>query len=256
MATVDQLLSVAESQLGVGETPPGSNVTPYSVWYGLIGPWCAMYCLWCAAQVGLKLPTHSAYVPTMYSQMVSADLWIPASEAGPGDFVMFNFDGGLLDHVGIVTDRIGSNAWATIEGNTDDVVRHHVRSPVYGYQMVFCRPVYDQPQPPETRKEDDMAMYEQYGTEAFFGDCWDAKFNYWLHTNGESANVVFHLLEHSSNIERHSVGQTVTKHQIHNISGVVMPTPMAPDNKPVKGSFTLRCTSDKPIHWTLREAAK
>src|SRR6266516_2610541 len=64
----DRVLSRARSQLGIHEDPFGSNRTPYSEWYGLIGPWCAMFVSWCFFNEGLPLPASTskgfAYTPS------------------------------------------------------------------------------------------------------------------------------------------------------------------------------------------------
>src|SRR5215831_3268304 len=42
-----QALELATTQLGVKESPAESNQVKYASWYGMIGPWCAMFCTWC-----------------------------------------------------------------------------------------------------------------------------------------------------------------------------------------------------------------
>lgn len=104
-----------------------------------------------------------------------------------------------------------------------------------------------QPKP----QEDEMAMYDKEGSSAFFGDCYVDRYNYFLHTSGDSTNVVFHLLEHSTNTERASIGQKVTKHQLHDLQNVTKTAQTL-----TKGSYALTCTADKPIRWTLREVPR
>jgi cell wall-associated NlpC family hydrolase len=36
----------------------------------------------------------------------------------PGDLVVFDWDGGVADHVGIVVRPLGGDRFATVEGNT------------------------------------------------------------------------------------------------------------------------------------------
>ena len=145
--TAEQVLAVAESQLGVGENPPGSNDTPYSEWYGYIGGWCAMYCLWCTAQTTPYwadfLCTRSGSVDTMYAQMSARGLAVP--EGRRGDFVMMDFDGGGLDHVGLVLQALGGGRYRTIEGNTSNMVAERIRS-VSEERLYFCRPPYSMQQ--------------------------------------------------------------------------------------------------------------
>lgn len=151
MITPQQLLAVAVSQLGVSENPPGSNNVIYNTWYyghPVSGPdyaWCAVFVMWCFDQLHSLPLVHSksAYVPTMYAEMKAAGMAVP--EGQPGDIVCFQFDTGLLDHVGLVEKRIGPGVYQTIEGNTGDAVQRHTRSG----EMYFTRPAYDQPQPQE-----------------------------------------------------------------------------------------------------------
>ncbi len=54
MPTVDELLAVARSQLGVNEQPAYSNDVPYSRWMGMVGqPWCDMFVSWCFDRCGM-----------------------------------------------------------------------------------------------------------------------------------------------------------------------------------------------------------
>ena len=120
-------LAEALRHVGVRESPPGSNRTTFGRWYGVDGvPWCAIfasYCFdvgagvvlcrgWRGAGVG---PRGVAYVPTLSA-------WLRATgrevcEAQPGDLVVFDWDGGLPDHVGIVIRAHGDRI-DTVEGNT------------------------------------------------------------------------------------------------------------------------------------------
>lgn len=58
----DRVHVLALSQVGTKESPPGSNRTKYSIWYGIIGAWCAMFITWVVHYaVGGRF--HYAYVP-------------------------------------------------------------------------------------------------------------------------------------------------------------------------------------------------
>jgi hypothetical protein len=120
-------LAEALRHVGVRESPPGSNRTMFGRWFGADGvPWCAIFASyaydvgahvvlcrgWRGAGVG---PRGVAYVPTLAA-------WLKAngrvvSEPEPGDLVIFNWDGGLPDHVGLVVSFDGSELH-TVEGNT------------------------------------------------------------------------------------------------------------------------------------------
>ena len=61
MATANEILAVARKELGVKESPAGSNRTKYGAWYGLDGqPWCMMFVQWVFDQAGVELPVKTA----------------------------------------------------------------------------------------------------------------------------------------------------------------------------------------------------
>ena len=120
-------LAEALRHVGVREAPPGSNHTMFGRWFGADGvPWCAIFASYCydvgagvvlcrgwrGAGVG---PRGVAYVPTLAA-------WLKATgrsveDPRPGDLVIFDWDGGLPDHVGIVICVAGDELH-TVEGNT------------------------------------------------------------------------------------------------------------------------------------------
>jgi hypothetical protein len=95
-------------------------------WFGADGvPWCAIfasYCFdvgggvvlcrgWHGAGVG---PRGVAYVPTLAAWLRATGRAV--AEPQPGDLAIFDWDGGLPDHVGIVIHADGE--LRTVEGNT------------------------------------------------------------------------------------------------------------------------------------------
>lgn len=120
-------LAEALRHVGVRESPPGSNRTMFGRWFGVDGvPWCAIfvsYCFdvgagvvlcrgWSGAGTG---PRGVAYVPTLAAWLKAEGRWVEEPRAG--DLAIFDWDGGLPDHVGIVIDAHG-DALRTVEGNT------------------------------------------------------------------------------------------------------------------------------------------
>jgi len=120
-------LSAAIAEIGTKESPPNSNQCPYSQWYGMIGPWCAMFCTW-ADQTGER-PTASfkrgskyAYVPYVVqdARMGYNGLSI-TSEPKPGDLVCFDWDwNGEFDHIGLFEKWVSADTFSAIEGNTSN----------------------------------------------------------------------------------------------------------------------------------------
>ena len=125
MTTVKQVLDRARSQIGVKEHPAGSNRTPYGDWYGLTGPWCAMFVSWCTHKEGLALSATTskgfAYTPSGAAWFKRRQRWTTRPRAG--HIVFFNFPGdsvNRISHVGIVESVRPDGSIVTIEGNTDE----------------------------------------------------------------------------------------------------------------------------------------
>jgi surface antigen len=139
MATVKDVLDRARSQLGVSESPPGSNRTPYGEWYGIVGPWCAMFVSWCFYFEGLPLADGGgkgfAYTPSGAAWFQRRGKW--TRTPAPGHVVFFDWpnDGvNRISHVGIVESVRADGTVVTIEGNTSDkVMRRNRRVGIVGY---------------------------------------------------------------------------------------------------------------------------
>ena len=120
MATASKLLQVARSQLGVREKPAGSNRVKYTKWYGMVGPWCAMFVSWCAAEAGIPtsvIPKH-AWTPSGKAFFQKKKQW--GSKPRVGAIAYYNLSGlGRVSHVGIVERVYKDGSFDAIEGNTD-----------------------------------------------------------------------------------------------------------------------------------------
>lgn len=127
------VLSVARAEVGYCRWDDPATGTKYGRWYaqdhgsyyGANGvPFCAMFVSWVFDRAGAEcagLP--EAYCPYILNDarragMVLAD----KAKAQPGDVVLFDWDGGVVDHVGIVEANHCSYV-QTIEGNTTINVR-------------------------------------------------------------------------------------------------------------------------------------
>jgi peptidoglycan hydrolase-like protein with peptidoglycan-binding domain len=135
--TAHTILTLAASQIGTGESPPGSNKNKYSKWYGAVGAWCWMFLCWLfdqKAALALIFGKH-AYVP-YFKAVFSAHGEFHTSNPKTGDLVAFDFNrSGDPEHIGIVEKVVSGSVIQTIEGNTSDHVmrRTRSRSYVYGY---------------------------------------------------------------------------------------------------------------------------
>lgn len=126
MTTREAILRTARGELGVSESPPGSNRTKYGRAYGLDGvPWCAMFCWWVYMQNGQDLRALNRagkfqYCPDIVRDLQRAGKWRAARDARPGDLVLFDWRAdGIADHIGLVEANTGS-ALVCIEGNTSN----------------------------------------------------------------------------------------------------------------------------------------
>jgi hypothetical protein len=123
-------LAEARRHVGTKESPPNSNRTPFGRWFGVDGvKWCNVFVSYCfAVGGGYTLcsgmrgagvyPKGCTYVPTTEAWLRATGMWIGRAVPRPGDIAIFNWDGGVPDHIGIVEEYLGDGRFASIEGNT------------------------------------------------------------------------------------------------------------------------------------------
>jgi hypothetical protein len=153
MATAKDILDRARSQLGAHEVPAGSNHTKYNDWYGITGPWCAMFVSWCFFHEGLPLPASVvkgfAYTPAGAAWFQRRGRWSRTPK--PGHIVFFDWpnDGvNRISHVGIVESVRSDGTVICIEGNTGSayggsVMRRERRVGIVGYGVPDYAPAAD-----------------------------------------------------------------------------------------------------------------
>lgn len=120
----------ARRQLGTTEDPKESNMTPFGKWFGVNGvAWCSIFTSE-AFEVGAGVTLGEGakgagiyskgitYVPTLEAWLRTSGQWIGRSTPAPGDIAIYNWDGGVPDHVGIVDEYLGGGQFYAIEGNT------------------------------------------------------------------------------------------------------------------------------------------
>jgi hypothetical protein len=122
-------LAAAQSQVGVSEQPPGSNDGPQIAQYRAatagsgVGPWCAYFVSWAAAQAGTPLGEAGqgfGSVSALYSWAQRTGRATPAGSGvrpNPGDLIVW---GGR--HIGIVESVDADGSIHTIEGNSSNAV--------------------------------------------------------------------------------------------------------------------------------------
>jgi len=118
-------LARAETQIGVRESPMNSNRVPFSEWYGVIGPWCAMFVTWCYVESGSTAFVRSrdyAYVPTIVADArAGRNNLTVTNDPQPGDLVCYDWNhDGVADHVGLFNAWISrpDGTFKAVEGNT------------------------------------------------------------------------------------------------------------------------------------------
>jgi hypothetical protein len=121
-------LKLAVGQLGIKESPPDSNKVKYTSWYGMVGPWCAMFVTWCfetnkkASSPTFVKGSKYAYVPYVVSDARAKKNGLKTvdnDEPIPGDLVCYDWDwNGEYDHIGIFEGWTGGHTFNCIEGNT------------------------------------------------------------------------------------------------------------------------------------------
>ena len=127
MATASEVLRIAAGEIGYSRWTDPQPGTKYGRWYaqshgsyyGASGvPFCAMFVSWVMSRAGQAFPgLPAAYVPYVLSAGRSRA--VSTRSAKPGDIVIFNWDGGVVDHIGFVEANHGSYI-QTIEGNTNN----------------------------------------------------------------------------------------------------------------------------------------
>ena len=114
---------LAATQVGISESPPGSNNVRYNTWYygrevsGSRYPWCMVFVQWVFAQAGVALPQRTASCGALMRAAQMSGQWVTA-DYHPGDVVIYDFPGGAAtDHCGIV-ESVTDSGVVAIEGNT------------------------------------------------------------------------------------------------------------------------------------------
>lgn len=117
--TRQETVNLAVSQRGVAEAPPGSNRVLYSAWYGMVGPWCAMFLSWVVAQAGGGWYRFASTAASVARAKRDGRL-IPLDQVQPGDVVVRLYTT-TTGHTGMACERpnqSGADTLVTVEGNT------------------------------------------------------------------------------------------------------------------------------------------
>lgn len=131
MTTAKNVLKIAAGEIGYSRWNDPEQGTKYGRWYAQKTkqtyyaangvPYCAMFVSWVLDKAGGQVTGFpNAYCPSILQTARNANLTLSNKKnAQAGDIVLFNWDGGVVDHVGIVEANKGSYI-QTIEGNTSN----------------------------------------------------------------------------------------------------------------------------------------
>jgi hypothetical protein len=154
-ASSSRIVRIAESQIGQGENPPGSECTIF----GPCEEWCALFASWVWIKAGVPLAGSTAeygYSGSLYTWTEEhGGRVLPASATpSPGDLGFYGSGPGPgeSDHVGVVQRVFRDGRITTIEGNYDGQVS--LVGPFLPADPIGERaPIYGYAQPPTATKE-------------------------------------------------------------------------------------------------------
>lgn len=154
--TVRAVLYAAASQVGITESPAGSNAVKYNEAFygrkvsGSAYPWCMAFVWWVFRQAGLSLYKTASCSALVGRYKAQAPGQVLRGNYRPGDIVFFDFTWkrAKTEHVGIVAKVRADGTLETIEGNTgsgNDANGGAVMRRVRKTSLVTCgvRPNYE-----------------------------------------------------------------------------------------------------------------
>lgn len=125
--SLQAVISTARAELGVTESPAGSNRVKYwdlfgPEWQGQ--PWCCAFLAWVFSTAGERMAFfgggRTASCSVLLRWYREQGLTVPVEKVQVGDIVLLNFHGGKdPEHCGLVVEKGKlAGTWHTIEGNT------------------------------------------------------------------------------------------------------------------------------------------
>ena len=129
MATAKDVTALAAGEIGVSESPAGSNTVRYNTEYygrkvsGGAYPWCVVFLWWVFRQAGASGLFYgggkTASCGTLRSYAKRHGQWVTA-DYRPGDILIYDFSGkqSTPEHAGILERVTRSGGLVAIEGNT------------------------------------------------------------------------------------------------------------------------------------------
>lgn len=129
MSSAAKVLKIARAEIGVKESPSGSNKVKYNTEYygsavrGSGYAWCAVFVWWVFKHAGCPELFYggkkSAYCPTIADYYIAKKQTVSKSKGQAGDIVLFDWNqNGSSDHIGIIEKKNSDGSYTCIEGNT------------------------------------------------------------------------------------------------------------------------------------------
>jgi hypothetical protein len=139
-ASLAQVHAIELAQIGVGESPAGSNNNKFTAWYPMANaPWCDICQSWIFTAAGDAL--HFAYCPSHINAAKAAGVWRDGHAGiAIGDLVFYDWDhDGVADHIEWV-ESVGQFGIVTLGGNVADRFDRWSRG--FGDVLGYGRPFY------------------------------------------------------------------------------------------------------------------
>ena len=119
---VSKIISTAKGEIGVTESPAGSNNVKYNAEYGTNGiPWCCTFVWWVFKHSGYSNLFYGGGKTASCTELMNYYQSKGQTSSTPqvGSLVFYQFDSdSYADHIGIVTSVNGDGTITAIEGNT------------------------------------------------------------------------------------------------------------------------------------------
>ncbi len=200
MAAASDLLDLARRELGVSESPWGSNRVKYNTAYygrevsGDSYPWCCVFLWWLFREAGASAlffgGGRTASCGALAGDATRRGLFVRDGYQ-PGDLVFLRFGGTAIRHVGIVERVAADGSLVTIEGNTgtdDDANGGQVqrRTRPLRYAAGAFRPQYEEETMTQRQFNDMMEVWLRQRAEEAPSD-YSAQARAWA----EAAGILF-----------------------------------------------------------------
>lgn len=178
--SIQAVIDLAESQLGITEYPAGSNHVLYNTEYygkdvmGDMYPWCVVFLWWVFNHAGeAKAFFNSgktASCSVLQSLYKAEGRYFTDGNYIPGDIALLSFRADkAIQHCGLITKKFDDYNYITIEGNTSPGMegsQHNggcvAKKKRHNYNIVgVCRPIYSE----EPKKADYIDHWAQANIE-------------------------------------------------------------------------------------------